>query len=110
MAARDPEYGYFVKDIWLVPGDEEMDISSALVTDNHGMTPIGHEVAAIRSQNPRFAAEWHSAQQLNTAERPEQGVAAPSWNPKPYVFIDGHTVKRTEGWYDDSPSWWVPPH
>jgi ADP-ribosyltransferase of polymorphic toxin system len=103
MAARDPEYGWWMKDIWIVPGDEPMDISKAL--DSHGKTVIGENVDAMA--NRATATRDYAFALTHRQEEPPQ--ARLTWTPRPMVMIGGQLVKRPEGWYEDAPYWWVPP-
>lgn len=103
MAARDPEYGYWIKDIWVVPGEEPTDISEVLV--EHGQTVIWQEVDGLEDTD---TPERDYAYRL-THPHVERPQARMTWDPPPYVFIGGHTVRRPEGWYEDAPEWWVGP-
>ncbi|KAH6677820.1 hypothetical protein F5X68DRAFT_213268 [Plectosphaerella plurivora] len=103
MAAMDPKYGWWVKDIWIVPGEEPMDISKAL--DEHGKTVVGENVDAM--ENRATAARDYAFSLTHQVE--EAPLARMTWTPSPMVFIGGRTVKRPQGWYEDAPDWWVPP-
>ena len=89
-----------IDDIWLVPSPDELDISNHIMF--HGKTSIGYAVDEMR--NKETAARDY-AYQLNEQVRADRlkQPEAPYREPRraEYVFIDGRTVKRPEGWDED---------
>ncbi|KAM0331323.1 hypothetical protein ACHAQA_002993 [Verticillium albo-atrum] len=97
--AKDPEWQYEVRDIWLISGRDELDISKHIL--EHGKTSIGHEIDSRPGPNATrdYAYELnenekkrHTKPQIKKEEKPKKS---------PLVFIDGRTVARPEGWEED---------
>jgi len=101
MVAFEPKTGHHIDDIWVIPGVSDINIAGHILF--HGKTSIGHAIDQIKNQQTAARdyafklTEEHKARKAKPHEHHD-----PPPRKTPFVFIDGRTVKRPEGWNEDS--------